>query len=128
MKNIIFICLSMLLILVIPAENFAYTENASYGTVPKISEDIKIDGLKDKAYNNGLQINIDRVDAPPELFATAKAWYLWAEGRIYVYAEISNPDVLAHIDIELQRTDPLNSIRSLPFDKLVNPGLFKCRL
>lgn len=105
MKKTITIGFIIFMLLTLSMMNFAFTDNKSYGNVPKVNGDIVIDGVKDKMYDDGLQIDVERKDRNPEVFATGKAFYLWNDGWVFIYAEITDSDI-ARINPEDQKTTP----------------------
>ncbi|MDF2684980.1 MAG: Carbohydrate-binding family 9 [Clostridia bacterium] len=105
MKKIIIIGLTVVLLFILSAASLAYTGNSSYGSVPKAYEELIIDGVKDEMYSKGLQIDITRPNPEIEGFATAKTWYLWTDGWIYIYAEILDDEIIEP-DPTIQETSP----------------------
>ena len=105
MKKILIIGLTLALLFILSTASFAFTDNASYGSVPKVYEPLKIDGIKDEMYSKGLEIDVTRPSVEQEGFATAKTWNLWEDGWIYIFAEVKDA-VIIEPDPTIQETAP----------------------
>ncbi|MBR7185367.1 MAG: hypothetical protein IKD37_07145 [Clostridia bacterium] len=85
----ILLCAMMLAAMLVPAS--ASGTGTSWGKVPKTTDAITLDGAKDAIYDKGLIIPIETVrEANSELSSTGKAYFVWADGYLYVYAEVQD--------------------------------------
>lgn len=104
MKKII----SVFLLAAMIVSMFTFVANAidtgdNFGTVP-IAKGIKIDGVKDAVYANGLKV-LCNTDITLTTDSTAVAYLVWSEGFLYVYAEVTDTQMVA-IDTTAQTTSP----------------------
>ena len=98
MKKILSIILisALLIMLCAPLAVSAGSGGSSLGDVKYVQKgSIQIDGIMDEAYTKSLSVVIDLL-APDSAstrdnYATGKAWLLWNEDGIYVFAEIHDP-------------------------------------
>lgn len=85
----ILLCTMMLAAMLVPAS--ASGLGSEWGKVPKTTDAITLDGAKDAIYDQGLIVPIETVrEANSELSATGKAYFVWADGYLYVYAEVQD--------------------------------------
>lgn len=85
----ILLCTMMIAAMLVPTS--ASGTGISWGEVPKTTDAITLDGTKDAIYDKGLIIPIETVrEANSELSSTGKAYFVWADGYLYVYAEVQD--------------------------------------
>jgi len=84
----------------------ANSANKSFGNVPEATGTITVDGLKDAAYNSGLQIKIDIPEfseggtdgfigwSALSTTVSGTAWVLWQKGFLYVFCSVTDPTVI----------------------------------
>lgn len=95
----------VLMLMILCTSVVAHPDGGTLGDVPKTAEDIVVDGVKDEIYNYGLVINIDQSLTGNPVKATAVANLLFKDGKLYVYAEIKDADVVIP-DSSLQESSP----------------------
>lgn len=72
----------------------AHTNGGLLGDIPSTTEAVTVDGKKDAIYDYGLAVDIDQKLGTSEVKATAKAWLVYKDGNVYVYAEVKDADVV----------------------------------
>lgn len=91
MKKILAVILTVLL-LCLPV--FAHENGGLLGDVPATTDDIKIDGVKDAVYEQGLKIEIKSQMDSNEVHATGVAYLLYKDGYLYVFGEVTDDDIV----------------------------------
>ncbi len=86
--------LALLLAMTLPASAISY--GGYLGMVPEATEDIAVDGEKDDAYASALEVEVSHqlfnFGTAPD--ATAKAYLLFKDTDLYIYAEVDDADVI----------------------------------
>ena len=72
----------------------AHVDGGNLGDVPNTAEKITVDGKKDEIYDQALKVKVDQPNGTSEVKATADAWLLYSDGRLYVYAEVTDKDLV----------------------------------
>ena len=71
------------------------------GTVAKVSSSaVTVDGKKDAIYDKGLNVKVQGSDE-----VSADTWFLWTDGYMYFYADVTDPE-LKDCDAETKKTTP----------------------
>jgi len=106
-KFIAILTVTVLLISMMTVPTLAHKNNTKIGEVPKTADAITIDAIKDPVYDKGFIISdmgarfLDEDGLNEGRGTTAKAWALWDDGALYVYAEVYVADVF-EVDENLQ--------------------------
>ncbi|MFA6947566.1 MAG: sugar-binding protein [Eubacteriales bacterium] len=103
MKKMLFPILLSALLVCSAIPTFAYSQNASYGSVPQISGELDVDGVMDDAYNYGLKLKINRV-LGGELAAQGDAYYVYSDNYLYIYTVVTD-STDCHVDDEVWNAD-----------------------
>ena len=83
----------------------AHVDGGNLGDVPNTAEKITVDGKKDEIYDQALKVKVDQPNGTSEVKATADAWLLYSDGRLYVYAEVTDKDIVDPT-ADLQESSP----------------------
>lgn len=83
----------------------AHVDGGNLGDVPNTAEKITVDGKKDAIYDQALKVKVDQANGSTSVNATGEAWLLYADGHLYVYAEVADKD-LVDPDPDTQSSSP----------------------
>lgn len=72
----------------------AHVDGGNLGDVPNSAEKITVDGKKDAIYDQALKVKVDQANGSTSVNATGEAWLLYADGHLYVYAEVTDKDIV----------------------------------
>lgn len=72
----------------------AHVDGGNLGDVPNSAEKITVDGKKDAIYDQALKVKVDQANGSTSVNATGEAWLLYADGHLYVYAEVADKDIV----------------------------------
>ncbi|MCL2773332.1 MAG: hypothetical protein FWD71_08265 [Oscillospiraceae bacterium] len=103
--SILIVAILIFSILTVPA--LAYNANKSFGDVPKSSDAITVDGVKDAIYDQGLQIplDIDNQYSEGPTATRGNAWLLWQDGFLYVFVSVTDSYIMAQ-DADTESNSP----------------------
>lgn len=72
----------------------AHTNGGLLGDIPSTTEAVKVDAKKDAIYDKGLTVNVDQQNGNTAVRATAVAKAVYNGGKLYVYAEVKDAEVI----------------------------------
>lgn len=91
MKKILAILISAI-VLCVPV--MAHVDGGYLGDIPTTTEDITVDAVMDEIYNYGLKVDITSALDTNPVNSSAVAYLLYKDGNLYVYAEVTDDDVV----------------------------------
>lgn len=96
----------------------AHTNGGLLGDIPSTTEAVKVDAKKDAIYDKGLTVNVDQQNGETAVRATAVAKAVYNGGKLYVYAEVKDAEVVAPTS-DAQNNSPWTTDS---FEVFVNPN------
>jgi hypothetical protein len=106
-KTVSILIVAVMIFSILSVPVFANSANKSFGDVPKSSDTITVDGVKDAIYDQGLQIPLDIDNQYSEGPTTTRgnAWLLWQDGFLYVFVSVTDSYIMAQ-DADTESNSP----------------------
>ena len=102
MKKLSLFILALSLLLCLPVS--AYKDGGCLGNVPVVEETITVDAEKDAIYNQALLVDVKYPYAEHPVRATAVVYLLYADDQLFVFAEITDSDMVEPTAEQQQNT------------------------